>query len=82
MGDPPESSDRDLWNRGDSESSSSSRTQGDTGGLETGLVTELSPMGLAPPPSAFVGAGIWIVLGWSSCDGSGSGLRSGAGDRV
>lgn len=57
MGEAPESSDR-----GDSESSSSSRGQGDTGGLEQGLRTRICSKGLAPPPSVSMGA----VLGLQS----------------
>lgn len=47
MGEPPESSDRDLWNSGDSESSSSR-------GLGQGLKDGLHP----PPSSSGSGSGL------------------------
>lgn len=80
VGEPPESSDRDRWNRGDSESSSSSRRRGETRGLEEALCA-----GQAPPPSGpmrtqlrmqstSMGAGLRLELGRSSSTGSWAGL--------
>lgn len=85
VGEAPESSDRQRWNRGDRESSSSSRGRGEIGGLEQGLMVGLRSMGLAPPPSVSIGtvlglrstsmgAGLWLGLGRSSSTGSGAGL--------
>lgn len=90
MGEPPESSDRDRLNRGDSESSSSSWRQGETGGLEQGLGAGLWSMGLDAAGlsvhssvavatglglwSTSMGMGLWLRLGQSSSSGSGAGL--------
>lgn len=74
VGEPPESSDRERWNRGDSESSSSSRGQGEAGGLEQGLTAGLGSVGLAPPPSVSMGT----VLGLQSTS-TGAGWSSSAG---
>lgn len=90
VGEPPESSDGHRWNRGDSESSSSMRAHGETGGLEQGLGAGLCAMGLAPPPlvsigtvlglqSTSMGAGLWLGLGQYSFTGSGAGLGLEAG---
>lgn len=74
VGEPPESSDRERWYIGDSESSSSSSSlrQGDTGGLQWGLGAGLCSVGLLIRPGRSSSAGLGSGLGDKLRSGGGS----------